>query len=439
MGKYLILTMLLFSLDRLAAEVLSFSDLYQLSLRNSRDIKSYEFQTESQQELVKQAKSKLYPKINFASYYKISDQQLNSTYSFNTDQRIKQTLNSNTISIEQLIYDKSVYSGISIEEMKSELSRMELELKKQELAQELFKVYLDILKSKNKIDYHRYYLQYTESKLKAIEKKYKLNLANKMDFLEANVDKNSAIVNLNKEDQVFNLNRLKLSRYIGGTEFDLPKVFSDSLSMQHLEIIKNHILDDGANISAGLRLNQARLTMEMRKLEVERAYDTYYPTLGMSASYSQYDTDTPTTDSQYDVSQQLMINLKLPLYSGGYLSSTLSQAKLALMAANETFLSEQEQAALIYDELLLKFNSAIETIQIYNGAIESAKLYVKALEQGYNHQLRSIIELEEAKSKLAQVEYQYIDSLYEMIDAYIGLLILTNKFDNIYLLDDLIT
>ncbi|MDQ1245049.1 MAG: outer membrane protein, partial [Campylobacterota bacterium] len=48
------------------------------------------------------------------------------------------------------------------------------------------------------------------------------------------------------------------------------------------------------------------------------------------------------------------------------------------------------------------------------------------------------IDLNDAKNKLYEVRYKYIENIYEMVNSYIGLLMVTDNFKDIGLLDKLV-
>lgn len=98
----------------------------------------------------------------------------------------------------------------------------------------------------------------------------------------------------------------------------------------------------------------------------------------------------------------------------------------------------KKQVQVQYNEYLVSFNSSAESVSMYKNAVESAELYVKSVEQGYEHGLKSIIDLNEANTKLYDVKYKYLDNIHGMVDSYIGLLIVSNNFENIGLLDKIV-
>ena len=133
-----------------------------------------------------------------------------------------------------------------------------------------------------------------------------------------------------------------------------------------------------------------------------------------------------------------MLTLDIPIYSGGYVSSRVTSAKLMRQAANEDLISVQKQVKVAHDEYLALFEASTESVAMYVEALSSAELYVEAITQGYDHGLKSITDLNDAKNKFYEVKYKYIENIYEMVNSYIGLLIVSNSVDDVTILDDLV-
>jgi outer membrane protein len=77
-------------------------------------------------------------------------------------------------------------------------------------------------------------------------------------------------------------------------------------------------------------------------------------------------------------------------------------------------------------------------LTLYLESLNSAKAYLNSIEQSFNAGLKSSLDLNDAKSKLYEVKYRFIENIYDMIDAYINLLIITNNFEHLKLVDNII-
>ncbi len=416
------------------AEVLVFSSAYKLALENANAIKASVYMVESSKERVNQEESRLYPQVNLSAYYKKSKY---GYYNENTTSPDTQGLINYGVSLKQSVYNAQIYSKITMETSRSKLTSIGVELEKEELAQTVFQVYLDLLKAHNKIDLYELYLTYTKSRLDELEKKYEMFTVSKMDILEIRTEYKSAQIDLNKENKLLKVKELKLKQLIGNIEYELPIIESDKSILANIEQMKISVLDK-VEFPLNLELLQATLALRLSKEEVDNSFDGHYPTLDLEISSYNYDTDDPTIDAPYKNVSNAMLYVNVPVYSGGATSAKVRESKFRSLSANEELLNTKKDIKVRYDENVAIFEASFESVAMYQDAYESSILYVRSIEEGYKHGLKSIIDLNDAKVKQYEVRYKYIENIYELVDSYIALLILTNDFESIKILDNIV-
>jgi outer membrane protein len=414
------------------AEVLNFSKAYGLALENANQIKSSIYVSEAEKEKINQEESQLYPQINLSASYKKTEYEANPTKNLT-----RQGLITYSLTARQALYNPEINSRIDMQESRSKYSDIKVEFQKEELAQKLFKTYLDILKSQNKIKLLESYLEYNRSKLDELTKKFDMNLSNKMDLFQMRVEYDSAEIELEKEKKLFQVYDLKFKQYIGDVKYELPKIESDKLILETIKEMKTQVLGIG-DLEKSLKVKQAQAAVDISISELENAKSGHLPKLTFDAAYSKYDTDTPTIDAPYDTIKYAMINLNIPIYGGGYVSSKVDSSKLMLKASGEDLENAKKETHVQYDEYMAIFEASSESVWMYKKALESAELYLKAINQGYDYGLKSIIDLNDAKTKLNEVKYKYVENMYELVNSYIGLLMVTHNFKELNLLDKLV-
>ncbi len=425
-----IVSLALFSLSNLSADDLIFSSAYELALKNSNAIRSHIYSASADKEKINQEESQLYPQIKLSGSYK------KSVYETNSDQRrtIKQGLFNYNASLQQTIYNASIYSKINTQEARSEYSQYGVELKKEELAQEVFGSYLNLLKSKNKIKLFESHLLFNQSKLKELTKKYEVYLTNKMDLLEIQVDYNSARIDLRREKKLYDVYDLKLRQLIGDVDYTLPTIDSDKSVLEMIGLMQETV----GSVKNSLKLKQAEKAIDISKGEVDIAWNDHLPVVNLLGSFAKYSTDDPTVEAPYESTQYLMLTVDIPIFTGGLTTSRVSTNKLLQKAAQEELLRTQKEINVEYNEYMALFETSIESISMYKNALISAELFVESIEQGYKHGLKNITDLQNAKVKYYEVRYKYIENIYELVDSYVGLLIVTDNFDNISILDKIV-
>lgn len=419
----------------LSAEVLTFSNAYNMSLQNNNNIKSATYQTDAVKEQVNQEKAALYPKLDFSSYYTKNRYNRRGN---NKKDIINQGLINYTFSLKQAVYNPTIYARVNIQESKAKLSYAKLDTSKAKLVQDVFSAYLDILKSNSQIKALQVYTNLTKAKFDALKKKYEMNLVSKVDVLQIKVEYHTAQIKLKKEQQKHDTALLKLKQLIGKGTYTFPKINVQKQISDTIEKMQVYVDNIKGNLQSNLGVKEALISSQLTLQEMNNAYSGHLPKVNINASFSHYNTDTPTIDYSYDSIAKVMLTLDIPIYSGGYVSSQVKSSKLRNQASEEDLIDAKKQAVLKRDEALNKFNTAIQTINMYQETFESAQLYYDAVKESFDRGLKSRVDLNDANSKLYKIKYQYIENISEVVDSYISLLIVTNHFEGIKLLDNLI-
>ncbi len=421
-------------LNPLSAEIITISQAYDLALGNSNLMKSSQYQFEANKQSVDQVKAEYYPQINGSISHSKTDYEINKLQpTLNRD--ITETTTDYMVSLSQNIYNPQTNARLDIEKTRVKLYELDLQKQKQELAKTVLKAYLDILKSQNRVTLLDSYTKYNKFNLDSIRKKFDMNLSNKMDLLQAQVEYNTSNLELEKEKSLLNVYKLRLTNMIGRSDVEFLKLDASKLNSQVIQNIYSKVKDKSDFIS-NLEIQQALFGIEISKNDVANSYSQHLPKVNFDAVYTKYDSDDYTTD--YENSRKLMVSLKLPIYQGGYVDSKVTASKLKLKAANADLLDMQDEIKARYDELIAILRTNVNSVTLYKETLESTKLYLDSVTLGYQNGLKSIIDLYDAKNKVYEVEYKYVENIYGMMDSYIGLLIVTNNFDELKLLDQIL-
>ena len=167
--------------------------------------------------------------------------------------------------------------------------------------------------------------------------------------------------------------------------------------------------------AASPELTALRAQMEAARLEIDKAQSGHKPTLDLVAQWSRSNSDSVTNiNSRYD-QKAVGLQLSVPIYSGGYVSSTVRQA-----VANHTQAREKLEAARL--ELTVRVHQEFRAvtegvlkIAALEQAVRSAEQAVisnhKSFEAGSRTTL-DVLNAEQQKTSalrdLAQARYMYV-------------------------------
>jgi len=407
------------------ADVLTLSEAYALALKNSKDIKSSYYRHESTKERIDQAKAELYPQVYLSGSYGKKEYGSNG---------LGKIVNYG-LSLNQSIYNPALSSKIDIETSKVALSASEMELKKQELSQIVLPIYLEILKSQNKIELYKAYTVANESKYQLLQKKFDMALSNRMDLLQGEVDYHFSRMDLRKEKRLIKVNQLKLKHLLGTSEFELPIIDFNRVTNETVQKMKEAIAGDEQFLS-NLKIEQAKMKLNLSSQEIKSASNGHMPNVSLNAQYAEINADASV--SSLENTKSIMLQIQIPLYQGGVVESRITASKLAYSATQEELLQVEDEIKEEYDERLALFDATSSALTLYKEALNSAELYLESVSLAFDKGLKSSIDMNNAKNKLYEVKYRYVENIYEMINAYVGLLILTNSFENLKIVDEII-
>jgi outer membrane protein len=409
-----------------SAKVLTISDAYNLALQNSKSIKSSEYQIEANKQQLNQAKAEFYPQIYLSANYGKKEYDASGTG----------RLSNYTLSFNESIYDASKINRIDVTKSKIKLDNFKVEFQKQELAQTIFKIYVDILKSKNKIEVYNAYINAKKKRVELLNKKLEMSLGNKTDLLQGKVDYHFSRMDLRREKKLIRVNKLKLKHLTGIKSIELPTIDFDRVTDEVVAKMRDAIESSNNQFDSNLRLEQSKMNLDLSAKEINQAKSAHLPTISVNAQYSKINAEAKV--SSLENTKSIMLQIQVPIYQGGAVESRVTASKLSYSSAQEDLLQVQDEIKEEYEENLATFDASSKSLPLYTESLNSARAYLNSIQQSVNAGLKSSLDLNDAKSKLYEVKYRFVSNIYDMINAYIDLLVVTNQFDSLGLIDEII-
>lgn len=166
-----------------------------------------------------------------------------------------------------------------------------------------------------------------------------------------------------------------------------------------------------------LLLHEKRISKELAKMQIELAETGHSPTLdftaGLGYNNSDYD-DRPT--SNVDMSSgSIGLELNVPIYTGGAITSRVKQAQYSYVMASEdlvqTFRSTEAQINSGYNNV----RAALSSIEAYEQTVKSSNSALEATEAGFEVGTRTIVDVLDATRSLYGSENQLANARYDYI------------------------
>jgi len=424
-SKKIVLSLLLLSTFS-NANILSITDAYNLALQNSKEIKASKYQIEANKQQLEQAKAELYPHIYLSASYGKKEYDGAGTG----------RLSNYSLSFNESIYDATKINRVDISKSKIKLDNFKVEFQKQELAQRVFKIYMDILKSKNKIEVYNAYINAKEKRVELLNKKLEMSLGTKTDLLQGEVDYHFSRMDLRREKKFIRVNKLKLKHLTGVSSIELPDIDFNRVTYNILAKMRGAVENSNDKFASNLKLEQSKMNLDLSAKEIKGATSAHLPTISVNAQYSKINAEARV--SSLENTKSVMLQIQIPIYQGGAVESRVTASKLSYSSAKENILQVEDEIKEEYEENLATFDASSKSLALYQESLNSARAYLNSIEQSFNAGLKSSLDLNDAKSKLYEVKYRFVENIYDMINAYISLLVVTNNFDDLNLVDEII-
>lgn len=402
----------------LEAKPLNLSQAYEMALKNEPHLKSALYKANATAEMTEQSLAQLYPRIQASGSWGRYEYE----YQRNTNP-VKESYSSYSLSATQPIFHPELWRGVDEAKAKVKSAQYQYQAQSQQMALDLAKSYFTVLHTQKNIELIGSQKAYYETKYRQLQELLKFGLTNRIDLLEAKVQRDKSAQELLTEEKRFQVSKLRLEYLIGEPVDSLTNL--DSLETEQL-LLSIDRSEWEKKVSANPTLLSAQSAKEAALHQVAIREYQHYPKVDLSLSRK----ETYTKDEishKYD--NQAIVQVNLPLYEGGYTQSRIAEGKLLLESADQELQYYEKNSNLRFEELWAEYESGIKSITLLKEAEESAQLYVESMEKGYASGLKSLVDVLEAKAKLYEVKRDRVNSIYEMINNQLGLLDITGELD----------
>ena len=356
-------------------------------------------------EKINEADAALLPQVGFG---------LNAGYTVASDSDFSNSNYGANIALSQSLYNGSYWQQLDLAEIQATQFATIYGYAAQDLLFRSSKAYFDVLRADEAVKSVKANKRAVERQLEQTKQRFDVGLIAITDVHEAQAEYDRT-----NADLIFAENTLANSysslRELTGE--DVLKVSFLNINIFTPQDLQGDVKDwRNKALEHNLQLHGKRISKEYAKMQIELAETGHTPTLDFTANlgYNNSDYDADFRDSEMSTGS-IGIELNVPIYTGGAITSRVKQAQYGYVIASEelvqTFRSTEAQIDSGYNNV----RASLSSINAYEQTVISSNSALEATEAGLEVGTRTIVDVLDATRSLYASENQLANARYDYI------------------------
>ena len=389
---------------------------YELAKANDPVVLKAEAQFKASKEGIVQARSALLPQIGAEAEYGTLKDKVRGGATFRDNDT-----SSVGISFSMELYHHDTWLKLDNAKKTAHQADLAYQSAKQDLITRVTTAYFDVLKSKDDLEFANAEKAAIERQLEQTKQRYSVGLTAVTAVHEAQAQFDNALTAvIQAENNVFNAEEA-LRVITNVYPRDLNVLNTDRFSASRPSPDSANEWQQTAE-AKNLDLIIQKISVDIAKENISIARSGHYPTLSLNGSVSRSDTDNNLlNETEKTQRETLGIKLTVPIYSGGFTTSSVRQAQNNYVAASQdlqrTHRDIVRNARNSYNTVI----AAVSGIKALEQSVISAESALKATEAGFEVGTRTIVDvlnstqnLYNAKRNLSSTRYNYIQAILNL-------------------------
>ena len=404
----------------LQAQPLRLMDVYQQALAHDASLASALSANRAAQEIIEQGKALYRPTVNFnaetnalkSSFHYLStsstDRSQFENYRYGVDARQPIFRQQNLIQIDQATTQVSI-------------ADKQLNVAQQALMLRTTQAYFDVLMAQDRIDLIVAQKTAIAGQLAQAQANFDLGTATITDANEA-----QARYDLVVAQEIAALNEFEIAKHaVQAITGQLPQRLANvKLQLKANEMGLSMATWQELALLNNLNIQIQQDTAKLADQEIARNQAGHLPTLDAVASYT--NSYANGTISRFGAGNELQVGsiglqLQIPLYEGGAVSSRVRQAQLNKQRAQDDLTAVRRQTELDTQRAYLNLSSSIAQLKALDQAVISSQSQLDATQLGYQVGVRTSVDVLNAqqqffsaKRDVAQARYNYLINIIRL-------------------------
>ncbi len=407
---------LIISITLSGVTTLSFADdlagIYNQAKENDPTLLRTAAERDAAFEAITSSRSSLLPQINLTASYDINRSDI--------DSRESNKLSAG-VGFTQELYKRSSWINLDTAEKQARQADSSYAAEQQNLILRVATAYFEVLRAQDSLEFVRAEKAAVARQLEQTKQRFEVGLSAITDVHDAQAEFDSVLASevVSENDLI---NSYEALREITGQEHtNLNILDTQRFSADKTQESAQQLLEQAQ--TENLTLLTARISQDIARDAISLASSGHLPSLTLDGGYSL--TDVTQSSSNYDANDfNIGLNLSVPLYTGGNISSQVKQAEYNYVAASESLEATYRKIVTTVRSSNNNINATIGTIRAYEQSVVSARSALEATEAGFDVGTRTIVDvldstrrLYDANRNLANARYNYVISVLNLRQA----------------------
>lgn len=383
--------------------------VYQQAMDSDPVLKAAAANREALQETKPQARALLLPNAEVAA-------EQGRTFGVVGGSSGKSEFNSHNyvISLNQVIYNRGNLVQQRLADAVVSQSDIDFRNTQNELILRISQGYFGVLAALDNLSYATAEKNAFARQLEQANRRFEVGLATITDVYDAQARFDAAV-----SQEIDATNKLadarELLRQLTGQEYAQLNLLSERMP---LALPKPNDPEEWVRVALenNLKLRSASFNVDQARENIQLQKAGHYPTLGLRASRSDFDNSITDTNSS-----QVNLELSIPLYSGGAVSSRSRQAAYNYEASRQSLENQQRDTIRTVRNAYRGQETAISQIKALDQTRVSTRSALEANQAGYEVGTRTIVDVLDAERNVYLAERNYAAARYSYIANYLTL------------------
>ena len=404
-----------------------FQQAYEAALLYDATFQAARAELASAQQNVPLARALLLPNISLS----VSDSQVTGTRT--ADNGLGQPIDSpldyrapvQSLTIRAPIFNREGSKKLELAQAQLKYAESVFAARKAELLERLSGAYLQRLLSEQSVLLAGAHLDAAQLQNELARRKLQLGEGTKPELLEAEAVFEMTQVLLLEAQNQRQLDDLTL-RHITGSSWVFPTTRPNGLELKYLSVAQYAKPDSIAELlvkadAGNPTIAARRYAVELAQTAVARNRAGHYPRLDFVASATSARNESISTLNQSVNQRSLGLQLNLPLYSGGYVNASVTQAMADLDKADADLAAAQHTVTLEMTKAYFSVAGGPARIMAYQKSVVSSNLALesarKALKTGFSTQADVVL----GQRRVVQTQREWVQSVIDYLLARVRL------------------